>query len=41
MMGRKPLGRKKSLALRPQGLTALLADVRGLMYKPAQAWLAR
>ena len=40
MMGRKPLGRKKSLALRPQGLAALLADVRQLIAE-ARAGVAR
>jgi predicted nuclease of restriction endonuclease-like (RecB) superfamily len=40
MMRRKPLGRKKSLALRPQGLAALLADVRGLIAE-ARAGVAR
>jgi len=36
MMGRKPLGKKKSLALRPQGLAALLADVRELIAEARQ-----
>ena len=40
MMGRKPLGRKKSLALRRQGLAALLADVRQLIAE-ARAGVAR
>jgi hypothetical protein len=37
MMGRKTPGRKKSLALRPQGLGALLADVRGLIAEARQS----
>ena len=36
MMGRKPLRRKKALALRPQGLAALLADVRELIAEARQ-----
>jgi len=37
MMGRKTPGRKKSLALRPQGLGALLADGRGLTAEARQS----
>ena len=36
MMGRKPLGGKKALALRPQALAALLADVRELITEARQ-----
>ncbi len=41
MMGRKPLGRKTSLALRPQGLGALLADVRELIVSAPRTQLAQ
>jgi len=37
MMGRKPLGRERSLVLRPQGLAGLLADVRELIVQARQS----